>query len=177
LRLSINISPQQFHQKTFVPQVENILQATGVSVTHLTLEVTEGSIIKDIHETIATMSQLQALGIHLSLDDFGTGYSSLAYLKSLPLNELKIDKSFVQDAPNDPKDAALVEAILSVARHFHLMVVAEGIETLTQVRFLQERGCNLYQGYWYGKPVPLEDFAQVYLGDKIQPSLQTSWQI
>lgn len=104
------------------------------------------------------MSKLQDLGINLSLDDFGTGYSSLAYLKRLPLNEIKIDKNFVQDIGNYSNHAPLIEAILAVARHFNLTVVAEGVETIEQANFLKKRGCHFYQGYLYGKPQPLETF-------------------
>lgn len=158
LHLSVNVSPRQFRQPTFINRIQSILASTGTDPTHLTLEVTENLILGDIHQTIATMSELKTLGIHFSIDDFGTGYSSLAYLKRLPLNELKIDKSFVRDASRDPNDAALVEAIIAVARHFNLAIVAEGVETLEQANFLKARGCNFYQGYLYGKPVPMSEF-------------------
>ncbi|WP_265583575.1 EAL domain-containing protein [Synechocystis salina] len=104
------------------------------------------------------MFELQALGVNFSVDDFGTGYSSLAYLKQLPLNELKIDRIFVQDAPTDLNNAALVEAIIGVARNFNLAIIAEGVETKEQVDFLAERGCHLFQGYFYGRPMAIEEF-------------------
>jgi EAL domain-containing protein (putative c-di-GMP-specific phosphodiesterase class I) len=135
-----------------------LLAATGADPTHLTLEVTEGLVIEDIDAVVAKMSELAALGIHFSIDDFGTGYSSLAYLKRMPIHELKIDKSFVQDAPVDPNDAALVETILSVARHLHLQVVAEGVETEAQVAFLNQHGSVIFQGYLFGKPAPAADW-------------------
>jgi len=108
---------------------------------------------------VAKMSELTTLGIHFSLDDFGTGYSSLAYIKRLPIHELKIDKTFVQDAPTDPDDAALVETILAVAQHMHLKVVAEGVETQEQAAFLNARATVIHQGYLYGRPEP----AQVWI--------------
>ena len=158
LHISVNVSPYQFRQPTFISRIKAIVAATGVDPTRLTLEVTEGLILEDIHQAIVTMAELQILGIHFSIDDFGTGYSSLAYLKRLPLNELKIDQSFVQDTPHDPNDAALVEAIISIARHFNFAIVAEGVETIEQADFLKARGCDFYQGYLYGKPIPISEF-------------------
>lgn len=113
--------------------------------------------LHDVNQVIATMSNLSSKGIHFSVDDFGTGYSSLAYLKRLPINELKIDKTFVQEAPTDPDDAALVEAIISLARHLNLQVVAEGVETQAQADFLNQRGVQLHQGYFFGKPQPAKE--------------------
>jgi diguanylate cyclase (GGDEF)-like protein/PAS domain S-box-containing protein len=154
MRLSVNVSPRQFHRTDFVQRVRHILSVSGADPARLTLEVTEGLVINDIHQAIATMSELSAMGIHFSIDDFGTGYSSLAYLKRLPINEIKIDKTFVQDAPTDPNDAALVDVILSVARHLNLSVVAEGVETPAQMAFLKERKVPIYQGYLYSRPEP-----------------------
>jgi EAL domain-containing protein (putative c-di-GMP-specific phosphodiesterase class I) len=163
LRLAVNVSPRQFRQAGFVSRLKAILRASGADPTRLVLEVTEGLAIDDLPGTIAKMTELKALGMQLSIDDFGTGYSSLAYLKRLPIDELKIDRSFVQDAPNDPSDAALVETILAVAQHLRLAVVAEGVETTGQVAFLKARGCVLFQGYLYGKPEPAETFVQSLL--------------
>jgi len=156
LRLSVNLSPRHFRQKGFVPWLRDLLSATGADPTHLTLEVTEGLMIDNLNEVVAKMSELTAMGIHFSLDDFGTGYSSLAYIKRLPIHELKIDKTFVQDAPTDPDDAALVETILGVAQHMHLKVVAEGVETEEQAAFLNARAAVIHQGYLYGRPEPAE---------------------
>jgi diguanylate cyclase (GGDEF)-like protein len=158
LRLSVNISPRQFRQGGFVSWVKDLLAVTGADPTQLTMEVTEGLVIEDIDLVVAKMSELTAMGIHFSIDDFGTGYSSLSYLKRMPIHELKIDKSFIQDAPVDPNDAALVETILSVARHLHLQVVAEGVETKEQVEFLNQHGTVIFQGYLYGKPAPAEEW-------------------
>ncbi|WP_151704562.1 EAL and GGDEF domain-containing protein [Nitrincola alkalilacustris] len=158
LHLSVNLSPRHFRQGNFVATVRQILSATGADPTSLTLEITEGLVIDNIDDVVAKMSALAELGIHFSVDDFGTGYSSLAYLKRLPIDELKIDRTFVQDAPNDPNDAALVETILAVASHMHLKVVAEGVETEEQAAFLNARGNVIHQGYLFGKPGPAEEW-------------------
>ena len=163
LRLAVNVSPRQFRQPDFVSRIKAILAATGIHPAMLTLEVTEGLVIEDLPKTIAKMTELKALGFHLSIDDFGTGYSSLAYLKRLPFDELKIDRSFVQDAPHDPNDAALVETILAVAQHLKLAVVAEGVETIEQIDFLRGHGCIFFQGYFYGKPQPAAEFVEAIL--------------
>ncbi|MBU0500476.1 MAG: EAL domain-containing protein [Gammaproteobacteria bacterium] len=156
LRLSVNLSPRHFRKTGFVHWLRDLLEASGCNPSHLTLEVTEGLMIHDIDDVIAKMNDLAALGIRFSVDDFGTGYSSLAYLKSLPIHELKIDKTFIQDAPTDPSDAALVATILSVARHLNLHVVAEGIETAEQVAFLKPYEPLIRQGYQFGRPEPAE---------------------
>ncbi len=164
LRLAVNLSARQFRQPGFVAHVRDLLAAAGADPTGLVLEVTESLMIEDIHDTIAKMAQLSELGIHFSVDDFGTGYSSLAYLKRLPLNELKIDRTFVQDAPDDANDAALVETILAVARHLGLRVVAEGVETDAQREFLALRGCTVFQGYLFAHPQPWHDFLAKWRG-------------
>ncbi|OGT90732.1 MAG: hypothetical protein A2286_05680 [Gammaproteobacteria bacterium RIFOXYA12_FULL_61_12] len=156
LRLSVNVSPRHFRKPGFVPWVRDLLDASGCDPSHLTLEVTEGLMIDNIGEVIAKMNELAAVGIRFSVDDFGTGYSSLVYLKRLPIQELKIDKTFIQDAPTDPNDAALVATILSVARHLNLTVVAEGVETTEQVDFLKTLEPVIRQGYQYGRPEPAE---------------------
>ena len=158
LRLSVNISPRHFQQPDFVDEIKRQLRASGADPCHLVLELTEGIVIGDIGDVIAKMTTLSTLGIHFSIDDFGTGYSSLAYIKRLPIHELKIDKSFIQDCTTDPNDAALVETILSIAKHLHFQVVAEGVETLAQADFLNERGSVIHQGYLYGRPEPIEDW-------------------
>jgi len=164
LRLAVNVSPRQFSHSGFVAQVRNILRQAGADPTHLVLEVTEGLVIEDIHETIAKMEELNELGIRFSIDDFGTGYSSLAYLKRLPLQELKIDRTFIQDAYNNPNDAALVDTILSVAHHLNLSVVAEGVENEAQFAFLQARHCSGFQGYLFDRPMPWDEFKEKWRG-------------
>ena len=155
LRLSVNLSARQFRQARFVPQLRALLAASGADPRLLTLEVTEGLVIDDFDDAVGTMRELAALGVDISLDDFGTGYSSLAYLKRLPIQEIKIDRSFVHEAPTNADDGVLVEGILSVARHFGLRVVAEGVETQAQADFLRQRAPDIvYQGYLFGRPEP-----------------------
>ena len=161
LRLSVNVSSRHFRQPDFVEWFRALVAQTGVDPGLLTLEVTETVVIDDIHQTVARMRELASMGVHFSIDDFGTGYSSLAYLKRLPIDELKIDKLFVQDAPRHPDDAALVETILAVARLMRIRVVAEGVETLEQATFLAARAQGvIYQGYLFGKPEPAEQWVR-----------------
>lgn len=156
--LSLNVSPRQFHQSDFVERVLAILERTGANPRLLMFEVTEGLLLENLERTIPRMDALAARGIHFSVDDFGTGYSSLSYLKRLPLHELKIDRSFIQDTPADPGDTAIVQMILSMARHLGLKVVAEGVETRAQADFLAANGCDAMQGYLYARPQPLEQW-------------------
>ncbi|TWI65423.1 PAS domain S-box-containing protein/diguanylate cyclase (GGDEF)-like protein [Pseudoduganella lurida] len=155
LPLSINVSPVQFRQPDFVEKVQAILAETGAPASQLIFEVTEGLLIEDIDQTLARMHQLTALGIRFSVDDFGTGYSNLAYLKKMPLYELKIDKSFMQEAPQDHNSTAIVQSILSMAGHLGLRVVAEGIETEAQAAYLAQQGGACMQGFLYHRPMPL----------------------
>ena len=152
LRLSVNVSPRHFRKSNFATWLKNLIQRTGTDPARLTLEITEGLFIDDIHDVVDKMTELAAIGIQFSIDDFGTGYSSLAYIKRLPIHELKIDKSFIMDAPTDSNDAILVETMLAVASHMHLTVVAEGVETEAQAAFLNERAEVIHQGYLFGRP-------------------------
>ncbi|OOZ40221.1 hypothetical protein BOW53_08615 [Solemya pervernicosa gill symbiont] len=156
LKLSVNLSPRQFRKQGFVPWFKGLVNESGADPTNLTLEVTEGLFIDDLSDVVAKMDELVAMGVNFSIDDFGTGYSSLSYLKRLPINELKIDKSFVQDAPHSADDAALVETILLVAKSMRLKVVAEGVEKQEQADFLNARSEVIHQGYLYGKPEQAE---------------------
>ncbi|RZJ15369.1 MAG: EAL domain-containing protein [Acidovorax sp.] len=155
LSLSVNVSERQFRQDDFVERIRHVLAHTGADPRNLILEVTESLLIENLDDTIARMTEIVQLGVRFSIDDFGTGYSSLAYLKRLPLYELKIDKSFVQDTPDDPNDTAIVQSILSVARHLNLRVVAEGVETRAQADFLTSSNCECLQGYLFGRPEPI----------------------
>ncbi len=154
IRISVNISPRHFQKNDFVEVVKRILATTGADPSYIVLEVTEGTIVGDLGDVARKMTALSSLGIHFSLDDFGTGYSSLAYLKRLPIHELKIDKSFIDDVASDSNSAALVETILAVAQHLRLRVVAEGVETPQQAEFLNKHGHVIRQGYLYGRPEP-----------------------
>ncbi len=156
LRLSVNVSPRQFRNRLFVPWMRELIARTGADASCLTLEITESLFMGDLENTVMKMGQLTELGVRFSVDDFGTGYSSLAYIKQLPIHELKIDKAFVQDAPNDANDAALVETILAVAALLNLRVVAEGVESEPQADFLNSRADVTHQGYLFGRPEPAE---------------------
>lgn len=156
--LSINVSPLQFRQPDFVQKVRAILAETGAPPDQFIFEVTEGLLIEDIEQTLTRMRELVSLGIRFSIDDFGTGYSNLAYLKKMPLYELKIDKSFIKDTPNDVDSTAIVESILGMASHLGLRVVAEGIESYAQACYLAEHGRPYMQGYLYHRPMALAQF-------------------
>jgi EAL domain-containing protein (putative c-di-GMP-specific phosphodiesterase class I) len=158
LVLAVNISARQFHQPDFVTQVLRAVQRNAINPNLLKLELTESLLLEDIEDTVATMNALKATGVQLSLDDFGTGYSSLQYLKVLPLDQIKIDRSFVRDVASDNNDAAIVQTIIAMAETLGLDVIAEGVETEAQLEFLELRGCHAYQGYLFGKPVPIEQF-------------------
>ena len=157
LPLSVNISPRQFREPGFVAEVQAIIGAAGVPPQQLIFEVTEGLLVDDLDLTIARMGELAAYGIRFSIDDFGTGYSNLAYLRRMPLYELKIDKSFMRDMPHDINGTAIVESILAMAGHLKLRVVAEGIETTEQARFLTDHGSPYMQGYLFCRPMALPD--------------------
>jgi diguanylate cyclase (GGDEF)-like protein len=161
LTLSINVSARQFRQADFVGQVRDALQQSGANPTLLKIELTESVVVEKMEDVIERMQQIKELGIKFSLDDFGTGYSSLSYLKRLPLDQIKIDQSFVRDLNTDPNDAAIVQAIIAMTQSLGFHVIAEGVETEAQRDFLKERGCLHYQGYLYGKPMPIDDFARL----------------
>ena len=160
--LAINISPKQFRQAKFEEQISVSLTKYELSSSRLMLEITEGSIIENIEDSIIKLQSMQNLGINISIDDFGTGYSSLAYLKVLPLNQLKIDQSFVRDISIDNNDAVIVETIIAMSKHLGLSVIAEGVETEEQLKFLRDRNCKGYQGYFFSKPLPANDFSNQF---------------
>ncbi len=156
--LSANVSPRQFHQANFVEQVLGVVAETGVDPNYLELELTESLLIEHMGDVTEKMNALKQHGIRFAIDDFGTGYSSLAYLKRMPLDRLKIDQSFVRDVITDPSDALIVEAIIAMATHLQLEVIAEGVETEEQLNFLRQNGCNMHQGYYFSRPLPQEEF-------------------
>ncbi|GAB1233957.1 hypothetical protein UT5_03500 [Ferrigenium sp. UT5] len=161
LTLAVNVSARQFRDAEFVPQVQRILVETGAKPSRLKLELTESTVLENVEDTIEKMRELKLLGISFSMDDFGTGYSSLQYLKRLPLDQIKIDQSFVRDIATDPNDAAIVQTIIAMTEALGLNVIAEGVETEEQEQFLNLRGCHAFQGYLFGKPVPLVQFEQL----------------
>jgi diguanylate cyclase (GGDEF)-like protein/PAS domain S-box-containing protein len=164
LKIAVNVSPRQLHQSSFAQRVRSILTETGVAPEAIELEITESAVIQDVDDTVRVMSALKDLGVRFSLDDFGTGYSSLSYVKRLPLDTLKIDRAFVQDCTTDPNDAAIVRAIIAMARSLNLSVVAEGIEQEAQLLFLQELGCAAYQGFLFSPPVPATQLLTILNG-------------
>jgi len=158
LRVSVNVSSQQFLEPEFAGTVRRALEVTGVPPVSLELEITESSLLRDVNVTVDTLRTLKDLGVRLAIDDFGTGYSALAYLKRLPIDVLKIDQSFVRTLTTDPADATITETIIQLASGLNLTTIAEGVETLEQLLLLGSFGCKRMQGYLFGKPVPAETF-------------------
>ena len=154
--MAVNVSAKQFNEPDFVAKIEHALAQSGANPGLLRLEITESMLHSDLDETIGKMQLLRRQGVRFSLDDFGTGYSSLSYLKRLPLDQLKIDKSFVNDVLSDENDAAIAQTILSLANNLDLGVVAEGVETQEQMNFLVEHGCQAFQGYLFSRPLPID---------------------
>ena len=155
--VSATSSAKQFLQPRFVDEVIDVLEASGARADGLCLELTESVVLEDLEEVVARIRRLRSRGVHFSLDDFGTGYSSLSYLKRLPLDELKIDTSFVQDIATDPSDAAIVRTILAMGQSMRIDVIAEGVETSAQLAFLRDNGCDLFQGYLFARPMGLNE--------------------
>jgi diguanylate cyclase (GGDEF)-like protein len=161
IRISVNLSARQFEQPNLVEVVSQILEETGLTASYLELEVTESFLMGDVQRSVNTLEQLRELGILLALDDFGTGYSSLNYLKRFPVTMLKIDRSFVQDVTSNPDSAAVTDAIIALAKSLRLNITAEGIETQEQLDYLQKRGCEEGQGFYFSRPVPADAIAQM----------------
>ncbi len=164
LTLSINVSARQFSQSDFADRVVAALERTGVRPEQLKIELTESSVVENTEDVISKMMQLRAFGLRFSLDDFGTGYSSLRYLQRLPIDQLKIDRSFVTDIQNNPVSAAIAQATISLARAKEVAVLAEGVETEEQRRFLEQLGCFDFQGFLFSRPLPLDEFHRYLTG-------------
>jgi EAL domain-containing protein (putative c-di-GMP-specific phosphodiesterase class I) len=158
LVLAVNVSMRQLSEADFVSQVKTLLDQSGINSGHLKLEITESMIVRNVEATISIMLQLKSLGLKFSMDDFGTGYSSLSSIKRLPLDQLKIDQSFVRDIQHDDFDKAIVRTIIAMATSMNLDIIAEGVETEEQRHLLALKGCSNYQGYLFGKPMPIENF-------------------
>jgi diguanylate cyclase (GGDEF)-like protein len=161
LSVAVNLSARQFQQQNLSSVVARILQETGLDPHYLELELTESSIMENAESAVRTLGELKEMGVKIAVDDFGTGYSSLGYLKRLPIDKLKIDQSFVRDVTTDPDDAALVMAIIALAHNLRLEVVAEGVETEEQRRFLHLLRCDGWQGYLFSKPLPVGAFEEL----------------
>ena len=171
LTLSVNVSSVQFNCADFVEQVLEVLHKTGANAQQLKLELTESLLVEKVDEVIAKMSALKAHGVGFSLDDFGTGYSSLAYLRRLPLDQLKIDRSFVRDLLDDPNSAAIAQTIIDLSQTMGLSVIAEGVETEIQRVLLASLGCHAYQGYLFGRPLPIEQLQELLIAQVITTEL------
>jgi EAL domain-containing protein (putative c-di-GMP-specific phosphodiesterase class I) len=161
LVLAVNVSARQLATDEFVTQVEKLLFSTGITPARLKLEITESMMLGNVEAVISIIRQLKALGVSFAMDDFGTGYSSLQYLKRLPLDQLKIDQSFVRDITTDSSDQAIVGTIVAMADSLRLSTIAEGVEMQSQRELLALHGCRNFQGYLFSRPVPIATFARV----------------
>lgn len=159
--VSVNISPKQFREPAFVRRVAEVIREYQIDPQYLHLEITESTVLDNIEQTIERMASIKSLGISFAIDDFGTGQSSLAYLKRLPIDTLKIDRSFVRDIADDPNDAVLVETIIVMAQHLGLKTIAEGVETWESLAFLKQKGCHKFQGYLFSRPIPFQELLKL----------------
>ncbi len=160
IRISVNISARQFHAENFVETIERAIEISNLNPNLLELEITEGMVIKNTDNVVKKLEELKALGVLLSIDDFGTGYSSLAYLKKFPVDQLKIDQSFIRNIHEDHDDAAITDAVIRLGHSLGLSVVGEGVETEEHVKILKEKGCDIFQGYHFCRPINYDDFVE-----------------
>ena len=167
--IAVNLSGQHFRpDNNLLDSVAKVLQEYSLNSEHLELELTESIIMQNAEFTISVLSKLQKMGVKIAIDDFGTGYSSLSYLKHFPVNTLKIDRCFIQDVTTDRHDATISLAIIDLAHSLSLNVVAEGVETLEQIHFLKEHGCDLVQGYFFSPPLPAAEFEKMLIDDSLR---------
>lgn len=159
LNLSINISLRQFMQPNFLQLIQDSLADTGMSSDHVTLEITETLFIEDLNYILPLLAQVHDMGLHISMDDFGTGFSSLSMLRTLPMDELKIDKSFVDTLCANEADQKLVQNIIAIGKNYGMTVLAEGVETEHQAEMLRHFGCDRFQGYLFARPLPIDELA------------------
>jgi EAL domain-containing protein (putative c-di-GMP-specific phosphodiesterase class I) len=162
-KVSINISVFLLNNSDFISFVQQSLKESQCNPEWLEFEITESHIIQDVNKSIKILQELSEMGIKISIDDFGTGYSSLAYLKQLPIDKLKIDQSFVRDILTDENDREIVRTIIAMAKNLHMNVIAEGVETKEQKEFLVQNGCYEIQGYFYYKPLPIQEINTILL--------------
>jgi len=161
LGVAVNLSPVQFQHGDLPGLVHSILLETGIAANRLELEITEGVLMADAPRALSVLRRLKALGVRIAMDDFGKGYSSLSYLQSFPFDKIKIDRDFVTNVAENRQSAAIVRAVLGLARGLQLPVIAEGVETEEELAFLAAEACDQVQGYLIGRPLPIEDYAQV----------------
>jgi len=159
-KLAINLAIKQIEEDDFIEFIKNLLGAEDCLYKNIEFEVTESQIMNNPDDSIKVLQEISDLGISISIDDFGTGYSSLAYLKKLPIDKLKIDRSFIKDLPQDAEDVAITKTIISLCENLNLKVIAEGVETNEQKKFVIENGCEFIQGYLYSRPLPTEEMTQ-----------------
>lgn len=156
MTIAVNISAKQFYGPTLVKNIAQVLKVSNLPADQLEVEITEGILLNDMEHAIDILNQLRGMGISISLDDFGTGFSSLNYLRQLPIDVLKIDRSFVSNMLEHSKDRAIVKTIIELGHHMELKIVAEGIETKEEAAFLRENGCHIGQGFLFARPAPIE---------------------
>jgi EAL domain-containing protein (putative c-di-GMP-specific phosphodiesterase class I) len=161
IKVAVNVSPAQFRNRNIVQIVARVLEDTGLGPSRLDIEITESILLRDVDENLATLRNLKSLGIRISMDDFGTGYSSLGSLRSFPFDKIKIDRSFVSDLERSPDAAVIVHAVLGLGHSLGVATCAEGVETQEQLAFLRGEGCTEVQGYYYSKPKPLSEIAEM----------------
>ena len=171
LQVAVNVSARQFQEYDVAELVVDIMRDTGALAKNLEIELTESAVMNDAESSIVTLERLAALGVQIAIDDFGTGYSSLSYLKRLPLDLLKIDQSFVRDISSDPNDAAIVRAIITLARSLGIKVIAEGVENEAQLAFLNAYGCQYAQGYLFGRPLTAPQFVKLVTTGELEQNV------
>jgi EAL domain-containing protein (putative c-di-GMP-specific phosphodiesterase class I) len=171
VRVAVNVSAVQFRRQGFSEQVRRVLHETGLAPQYLDLELTESVLLADADVTFSVVQELRAMGVALAIDDFGTGYSSFSYLKQFRVSKLKIDRSFIRDVAVNPDDAAITAAIISMAKSLHLKVIAEGVENEAQMSFLRAHQCDEIQGYYFSKPLAVDEVAAKLRGDYQHPKV------
>ncbi|MNI31524.1 Oxygen sensor protein DosP [compost metagenome] len=157
--IAVNISARHFYQSNLIPMITRILEETGLEPRYVVLEITEGTLIKNVNYGIQVMEDITKMGIRISMDDFGTGYSSLSQLERLPISEMKLDRSFIEGLTDDSRKSSIVRAVIELGHHMELKVVAEGIESSDDLKFLTDLKCDQFQGYFFSKPLPSEEFS------------------
>ena len=170
IKVAVNVSPAQFRTRNIAQLVAKVLADTGLKPNRLELEITESILLRDVDENLTTLRNLKSLGVRISMDDFGTGYSSLGSLRSFPFDKIKIDRSFVSDLERSQDAAAIVHAVLGLGHSLGVATCAEGVETKEQLAFLRGEGCTEVQGYYYSKPRPLGEIAEMLATKSVKPA-------